>query len=152
GRRTAAPARGRAVGARRRRRARGPRRPEVRRGPAQGPHHRHRPSPPVVARLAREGISRAYAGKAVTPGAPSRPKHRSTRLAWRRGMALPKTGPSEAWMPTTRLHGRTRAVSRLGQGHSAAPRTGGSICFTLGALLRGAATGYLQEDIAQRSP
>src|SRR5690606_202263 len=51
------------------------------------------------------------------------PKHRPTRLAWRRGMALPKTGPSEAWMPTTRLHGRTRAVSRLGQGHSAAPRT-----------------------------
>src|SRR5690606_32924685 len=56
--------------------------------------------------------------------APSRPKHRPTRLAQRRGMALPKTGPSEAWMPTTRLHGRTRAVSRLGQGHSSAPRTG----------------------------
>src|SRR5690606_31067589 len=69
----------------------------------------------------------------------SRPKHRPTRLAWRRGMALPKTGPSEAWMPTTRLHGRTRAVSRLGQGHSAAPRSqaGGSILLRAqGALLQ----------------
>src|SRR5690606_15836096 len=55
-------------------------------------------------------------------------------------MGLPKTGPSEAWMPTTRLHGRTRAVSRLGQGHSAAPRSqaGGSLSLRArGALLRG---------------
>src|SRR5690606_29447954 len=64
----------------------------------------------------------------ATPGAPSRPKHRPTRLAQRRGMALPKTGPSETWMSTTRPHGRVHAVSRLGQGHSAAPRSqaGGS--------------------------
>src|SRR5690606_16488389 len=75
----------------------------------------------------------------ATPGAPSRPKHRSTRLAQRRGMALPKTGPSETWMSTTRPHGRVHAVSRLGQGHSAAPRTqaGGSrLLRAQGALLQ----------------
>src|SRR5690606_9585418 len=47
----------------------------------------------------------------ATPGAPPRPKHRPARLAQRRGMALPKTGPSETWMSTTRPHGRVHAVS-----------------------------------------
>src|SRR5690606_19325458 len=74
----------------------------------------------------------------ATPVTPSRPKHRPTRLAQRRGMALPKTGPSETWMATTRPHGRVHAVSRLGQGHSAAPRTrAGGALSRLPPLLRG---------------
>src|SRR5690606_34254580 len=84
-------------------------------------------------------FSRAYAGKAVRFGeCPRVPEHRPTRLAQRRGMGLPKTGPSETWMATTRPHGRVHAVSRLGQGHSSTPRTrAGGALSRLPPLLRG---------------
>src|SRR5690606_39303789 len=90
------------------------------------------------------------AAAAATPGALSRPKHRPTRLAQRRGMALPKTGPSETWMSTTDEAPwmGSRRVPAWARPFHGAPLVRERLLRAQGALLRGSALGVVAGGVA----